>query len=255
MGGTVDGDRGSGTPSPWWRSTVQYADGPTVSLSLGGPVELAELAAPRPGTTYEPITVLGHPGALISTATDQTVLWRPSDSVIGELWLTGATRDDALAAVAGLREVAEAEWLASMPEGTLTPADQADLVAGIAPGTPLPAGTDWAAFLTGDGGGWPAHDTVVVANQDYEPRLGRFAVCAWEGAWLAAVGAGDEAVAEAAEAALQGSSSWSVAELNHDYYADRGLELDVVDVLPWDRAAIESGDADALRDASAACHL
>jgi hypothetical protein len=251
----VDGGRAGDATTPWWMSNLQYGGDANAGLTftLAGEVAFAERIGPQAGSTVEPVTVLGRPGVLRTTEYDQAVLWQHDDAVIGELWVTGASRDDVIAAIASLREVTEREWLAAMPEDTFTATEQTALAAEVAPGSPLPSGFDWGEFVTTeDGGSMPATDAVVTAGSDYVGRFGRYALCAWQTTWLEAMDAGDQAGADAARAALEGASSWTVTQLVNDHYAARGFDPANGDVITWDREGIEAGDVEAVR-ASTRC--
>ncbi|MGH9188237.1 MAG: hypothetical protein ACRD0U_20915, partial [Acidimicrobiales bacterium] len=147
----------------------------------------------------EAVTVLGRSGVLSSyAADDHAVIWRPNDATVAELRVGGSV-EEARAALAAVRVVDEATWLAALPDGTVTPSEQALEAARLQRDIPLPPGASWEGFDPGD-----------VSKDPYQfgAELALYAACVWEQDWLAALDAGDPDRAQAAVDAMAGVRSW-----------------------------------------------
>ena len=162
----------------------------------------------------EPVTIAHQPGHLLVRDQDVWLLWEPVPGVQAELWLT---MDDADAAVgravaASVAVVTEEAWFAALPDDALDAEAQAALFAETEDGTPLPAGISMADVraTVGMAGHGADRREVVASEHEIVPRLANVIGCMWAGTWADATERGDSARAQAAIAALRGSTEWSV---------------------------------------------
>ena len=169
---TVDVPRGSDVTVPWWSANVQYVrvgvegTGPSLSISTGGAVAFADMTAPSPFQSIEPVTVDGRPGALIAMAdgADHRLLWRHSDTTIGEIWAMGTTRDEVVAMAAAIREVGEDEWVASLPPTRSRPPGRPTCSPPWRRARRCRPASSWDGFLQRDSSSSPAADAVLVGS-------------------------------------------------------------------------------------------
>lgn len=194
--------------------TYRDGSGRSVSLSVSdaGPVTFEDRAsAGHEARTFEAVAVAGRPGLMTQTGGDGSrwsVLWQPTPTMVAELRLDPAARDDVVngddvrAALASVRVVDEQQWRSMLPASTVRPEDLPATAASLWAGTHLPAGATWS-----DSAVVPAaRDRAALASE-----VMNHALCAWQREWLAAKDGGDEARAERAVVALDRAGAWPIS--------------------------------------------
>jgi hypothetical protein len=128
---------------------------------------------------------------------DFTALWLQGDDQV-ELRGVQPSLDAFLALLHSLRVVGVDDWLSAMPASVVRPIDQADVVAKMLDGVPVPAGFDGSG-LAGDG---------ALDRYQLGARVAGAVACAWIDRWVAARKTGDDAAASRAAEAMATSHSW-----------------------------------------------
>lgn len=102
-----------------------------------------------------------------------------------------------------LRRVGAEEWLDAMPARVVKSVDYAATVDSMLEGIPLPPGFDPTTLEGAE---------VTTDRYQVGAAVGGAVACSWFRVWGEALGSGDTAAAEEAEAVLRGAGSWPIFE-------------------------------------------
>jgi hypothetical protein len=100
-----------------------------------------------------------------------------------------------------LRPVDIDTWLSAMPPSTVRPEARAEAVEQMLGGIPLPPGFD-ATALESEGS--------ISDQSSLAVKVGNAVACGWVESWIAARAAGDQAAAQRAVEAVEGSEGWPI---------------------------------------------
>lgn len=122
-----------------------------------------------------------------------------------------------------LRRVSAEEWLDAMPPRIVKSVDYVATVEGMLEGIPQPPGFDPTTLEQAE---------VTTDRYQVGAAVGGAVACSWFRVWGEALGSGDTAAAEEAEAVLQGAGSWPIFEELAKEGAYPATVLEYADKMP-----------------------